>query len=151
MEILDALDSLEDGIEKCVSVPFSNKTLIDKEEILELVKDVRLRLPDDIKQAKWIKQEESRIIEQANEEAERIINKARNEISSLVDEHEITKKAYTQANEIIETAQKSSREIKSGTKQYADQVLLKVEDILKDTLDVLKTNRDELKDTAASN
>jgi len=151
MEILDALDSLEDGIEKCVSVPFSNKTLIDKEEILEMVKDVRLRLPDDIKQAKWIKQEEARIIAQAKEEAERIINQAKNSISFLIDEHEITKKAYIQANEIIESAQKSSREIKSGTKQYADQVLLKVEDVLKDTLNVLQTNRDELKDNVVSN
>lgn len=148
MEILDALDSLEDGIEKCVHVPFSNKTLIDKEEILEMVKEVRLRLPDDIKQAKWIKQEELRIIEQAETEAERIVNDAKNKISSLVDDHEITKKAYIQANEIIESAQKSSREIKSGTKQYADQILLKVEDVLQDTLNVLQVNRDELKDSS---
>lgn len=145
MEILSILETLEDLVEKSVTVPFSGKCLVDKEEILEIVKEVRLKLPDDIKQAKWVKEERQRILMEAQKEANTIIKDAEGKIAALVDEHEITKKAYEQANEIISNAQKNAREIRLGTRDYADSVLNKVEDILKDTLDVIKMNREEIK------
>lgn len=145
MEILAILETLEDLVEKSISIPLSGKCLIDKEEILEIVKEIRLKLPDDIKQAKWVKEERQRILLEAQKEANGILKDAEGKIASLVDEHEITKKAYEQANEIISTAQKNARDIRLGTREYADGVLNKVEDILRDTLDVIKMNRDELK------
>ncbi|MCX7921261.1 MAG: ATPase [Clostridia bacterium] len=145
MEILAILETLEDVVERSVSVPFSGRSLIDKEEILEIVKEIRLKLPDDIKQAKWVKEERQRILLEAQKEANNIIKDAENKISSLVDEHEITKKAYEQANEIIANAQKNAREIRLGTREYADSILNKVEEILKDTIEVVQNNREELK------
>jgi len=145
MEILAILETLEDVIERGVSVPFSGKCLVDKEEVLEIIKEIRLKLPDDIKQAKWVKEERQRILLEAQKEANNIIKDAESRISALVDEHEITKKAYEQANEIIENAQKNARNIRLGTREYADSVLNKVEQILKETLEVIQTNRDELK------
>jgi vacuolar-type H+-ATPase subunit H len=145
MEILAVLETLEDLVEKSVSVPFSGKCLVDKEEILEIIKEVRLKLPDDIKQAKWVKEERQRILLEAQKEANNMVKEAEGKISSLVDEHEITKKAYEQANEIISSAQKNAREIRLGTKEYADSVLNKVEEILTDTIEVIKLDRQELK------
>lgn len=145
MEILSILETLEDIIEKSVSVPFSGKCMVDREEILEIIKELRLKIPDDIKQAKWVKEERQRILLEAQKEANGIIREAESRITSLVDEHEITKKAYEQANEIISSAQKNAREIRLGTREYADSVLNKVEDILKDTLEVIRNNREELK------
>ena len=106
MEILSILESLENIVEKSVSVPFSGKCMIDKEEILEIIKEIRLKLPDDIKQAKWVKEERQRILLEAQKEANEIIKDAENQISSLVDEHEITKKAYEQSNDIVSNAKK---------------------------------------------
>jgi vacuolar-type H+-ATPase subunit H len=126
-------------------VPFSGKCMVDREEILEIIKEVRLKLPDDIKQAKWVKEERQRILLDAQKEANNIIKDAENKIASLVDEHEITKKAYEQANEIVTGAQKNARDIRLGTREYADGVLNKVEEILGDTLEVIRTNRKELK------
>jgi vacuolar-type H+-ATPase subunit H len=145
MEILAILEALEDLVEKSVSVPFSGKCLIDKEEILEIIKEIRLKLPDDIKQAKWVKEERQRILMEAQKEASNMQKEAESKIASLVDEHEITKKAYEQANEIIAGAQKNAREIRLGTKEYADSILNKVEEILNDTLEVIKMDRQELK------
>ena len=145
MEILSILETLEDVVEKGISVPFSGKCMVDKDEILEIVKEIRLKLPDDIKQAKWVKEERQRILLEAQKEANNIIKDAENRISSLVDEHEITKKAYEQANEIISNAQKNAREIRMGTREYADSVLNKVEEILRDTIEVIQSNREELK------
>lgn len=145
MEILSVLETLEDLVEKSLTVPFSGRCLVDKEEILEIIKEVRLKLPDDIKQAKWVKEERQRILLEAQKEANTILKDAEGKIASLVDEHEITKKAYEQANEIISNAQKNAREIRLGTKDYADSVLNKVEEILRDTMEVIKMDREELK------
>lgn len=145
MEILAILETLEDIVEKSIGLPFSGKCITDREEILEIVKEIRLKLPDDIKQAKWIKEERQRIIEESQEKAENIINNADDRISALIDKHEITKKAYEQANEIIKNAQKSAREIKLGAKDYANNVLSKVERTMEETIDVIQTNKEELK------
>lgn len=145
MEILSILEALEDVIEKSITVPLVGKSLVDKEEVLEIVKEIRLKLPDDIKQAKWVKEERQRILLEAQQEANNIVKDAQGQISSLVDEHEITKKAYEQANEIIANSQKNAREIRLGTREYADSVLNKVQEILQDTLEVISVNREELK------
>jgi len=146
MDIYDVIENLEDGIEKSVVLPFSSKSLVDKEELLEIIKQLRLSLPDDMKKAEWIMQEEKLIIEKAKQEAERIIQNAEGQIKSLIDDNDITRKAYEQASELIDSAQKNAREIKMGTKQYADKILVKVEDVLRDTLNVVKANRSELKE-----
>ncbi len=145
MEILAILETLEDLVERSTSVPFSGKCLIDREEVLEIVKEMRLKLPDDIKQAKWVKEERQRILLEAQKEANNILKDAENKIASLVDEHEITKQAYEQANEIVANAQKNAREMRLGAREYADGVLSKVEEILNDTAAVIRTNREELK------
>lgn len=145
MEILTVLETLEDLIERSSGVPFSSKCLVDREEVLEIIKEMRLKLPDDIKQAKWVKEERQKILLEAQKEANNILKDAENKIASLVDEHEITKKAYEQSNEIVGSAQKNAREIRLGAREYADSVLNKVEEILTDATDVIKTNRSELK------
>ncbi|AEV68833.1 hypothetical protein [Acetivibrio clariflavus] len=145
MEILSIIETLEEVIEKSISVPFSGKCMVDREEILEIIKEMRLKLPDDIKQAKWVKEERQKILLEAQKEANNIIKDAENKIASLIDEHEITKKAYEQANEIVSNAQKNAREIRLGTKEYADNVLSKVEEILEETLEVIRANRKEMK------
>lgn len=145
MEILSILETLEDVIEKSTNVPILGKCLVDKEEVLEIIKEMRLKLPDDIKQAKWVKDERQRILMDAQKEANNIVKDAENKIASLVDEHEITKKAYEQANEIIANAQKNAREIRLGTREYADSLLDSAEQTLKDSIEVIQSNRKELK------
>ena len=145
MEIFTLLETLEDIMEKSRNVPFSNKCIVDKEEILEIIKEIRLKLPDEIKQAKWVKEERQRILVEAKNEENDIIKEAENRIISMIDEHEITRKAYEKKVEIIETANEMSREIKSGTEEYADGVLAGIEVALEDALKVIKNNRKELK------
>ncbi len=146
MEILELLEQIEDILESGVNIPLTGgKCLVDRDAILEIVQDIRLKLPDDIKQAKRITEEKARLMAEAQQEAENIIKNAESRIAALVDENEITKKAYEQAEVIISNAKKNAREIRLGTREYADSVLNKVEEILEDTLDVIKVNRQELK------
>ena len=69
MEIFTLLETLEDILEKSRNVPFSSKCIVDKEEVLDIIKEIRLKLPDELKQAKWVKEERARILEEAQKEA----------------------------------------------------------------------------------
>lgn len=145
MEMLTILEALEDLVERGVPVPLTGKCIVNRDEILEKIKEIRLRLPDDIKQAKWVKEERQRILHEAQKEANNIVKSAESRIAELVDENEISKRAYEHANQIVAAAQKNAKEIRTGAKEYADSVLGKAEEVLKETLDVLQSNREELK------
>ncbi|MGE4282632.1 MAG: ATPase [Clostridia bacterium] len=145
MEVFSLIDTLEDIVDRGMSIPFSGKSVLEKEEILEIIQEIRLKLPEDLKQAKWVKEERQRILLEAQKEANNIIKDAENKIISLIDEHELTQKAYEQAGEIIANAQKNAREIRLGTKEYADDILVNLEKIIQQTLEVLHENRQELK------
>ena len=145
MEIFTLLDELEEYLEGAKNIPFTEKVVVNREEILDIIKEIRLKLPDELKQAKWVKEERARILVEAQKEADGIVKEAENRIISMIDEHEITRKAYEQKAQIIETANEMSREISKGTKDYADNILGKVEQALQDALKTIENNRRELK------
>ena len=118
MEIFTLLDELEDILDRSRNLPFSAKTVVNKEEILDLLKEIRLKLPDELKQAKWVKEERQRILVEAQKEADDIVKEAENRIIAMIDEHEITKKAYDQKAKIIE---KSREEIEKLTKEIEEK------------------------------
>ncbi len=152
MEIFTLLETLEDIMERSRNIPFTERGIVDKEEILEIIKEIRLKLPDELKQAKWVKEERGRILEEAQKEADGIVKEAENRIIAMIDEHEITRKAYEQKAEIIETANEMSREISKGTKDYADSILANLENAINnvsvtinEAIKTIENNRKELK------
>lgn len=145
MEIFTLLENLEELMESGQKVPFSTKVMVDIEEFREILEEIRLKLPDDLKQAKWVKEERQRIMSDAEKEANSLLKEAEGKIINMVDEHVITKQALAQKEEIIENANKVSKEISNGTREYADSILQKVEDVLRETMDLVHTNRRELK------
>lgn len=145
MEIFTLLETLEDIMERSKGIPFTEKGIVEKDEVLEIIKEIRLKLPDELKQAKWVKEERNRILEEAKKEADGIVREAENRIIAMIDEHEITRKAYDQKAEIIETANEMSREISKGTKDYADNILENIETSLVQALETIRNNRRELK------
>lgn len=145
MEIFTLLENLEELLESGSKVPFSSKVMVDIEELREKIEEIRLKLPDELKQAKWVKEERQRIMSDAQQEAEKIIKEAENKLITMIDDNTITKKAMEQQEEIINHANKVSKEISTGTRNYADAILEKVEEVLKETMSVVHENRKELK------
>lgn len=130
MEIFTLLDTIEDIIERSKTVPFTDKGIVSKNELLDIIKEIRLKLPDELKQAKWIKEERERIITEAQKDADDIVKEAENRIISMIDEHEITKKAYEKKTEIIATANDIYREYSTNANEYANSVLKDVQDTM---------------------
>ena len=145
MEIFTLLENLEELVENGTKVPLSTKVLVDRDELSEILEEIRMKLPDELKQAKWVKEERQRIIMDAQKEADQIVKETETKIISLVDDHEITRQAIAQKEEIIESADRVAREISAGTREYADALLGRLEEILKETLNVIHDNRKELK------
>ena len=145
MEIFDVIDQLEDLIENSFTLPIFRKTMINKEDFMELISDIRLRLPEDLKKAKWVTEQRTSIIEEAHKEAADIIRGGEEQMQQLVTEHEITKKAYDQANEVLANAQKNAREIRLGARQYADDVLAGIENRLSNMSAEIHAGREELR------
>lgn len=148
LDVLEIIDMMEDVIEKAVTLPFSGRALIDKDELVDLMQEVRLHLPEDFKQAKWIKEDRQRILDEANKEVASIIKNAEEQMASMIDDHEITQKAYAQANEIVAAAQNNAMELRNGTRQYADDVMASLEARIEKLLNVVHENRKELKSTS---
>ncbi len=145
MDIMALLETIEDILERSFTVPIWGKTVVEKDDVLDIIKEIRLKLPDEIKQAKWVKEERHRILHEAQKEADNVIKDTESRIMSMVDEHEITKMAMEKAEEIVENAHNTAREYHQGAKEYADEVLAKLEDILRDTIDTIRINREELR------
>ena len=145
MEIFTLLETLEEILEQSKKLPFTDKAVVDKEAILEVIKEIRLKLPDELKQAKWVKEERQKILVDAQKEANQLIKEAENRIIAMIDEHEITKKAYEQKAEIIDSANAFSKDLINGTKKYAGEILAELEQNLQEKIDVIKENRSELK------
>ncbi len=159
MEIFTLLETLEDILERSKTLPFTEKSIVDKIQFLDIIKEIRLKLPDELKQAKWIKEERERIINEAQKEAEDIVKEAENRIISMIDEHEITKKAYDKKTEIIANANEMRREMIQNANTYADEILANLEEnmlelgktlnnaelSIQNALEVIQNNRKELK------
>ena len=84
MEIFTLLETLEDILEKSRTLPFTDKSIVEKEQILDIIKEIRLKLPDELKQAKWIKEERERIISEAQKDADDIVKEAENVILNYI-------------------------------------------------------------------
>ena len=159
MEIFTLLETLEDILENSKTLPFSDKSIIEKEQFLDIIKEIRLKLPEELKQAKWIKEERERIIAEAQKDADDIVREAENRIISMIDEHEITKKAYDKKTEIIADANEMYREITKGTNVYVDGILANIENnmlelgkslsnvemTIQNAVETIQNNRKELK------
>lgn len=144
MEIINLLEKLEDIVEEAAKMPLTNKVMINREEVLEIITDMRIKLPDEIKQATWIKEERQRILSETQNEASSIIHDAMNRQESLIDDHELTKLASQNAKEIEEKARRNAFEVKTETMEYCGRLLAKTQEGLEAMLKTLVENREEL-------
>lgn len=135
--VLKLLDELETVIDQSKHMAFSSKVQIDKNELFEIITEIRLRLPNELKQAKWVIEERNKILIDAQNEAEDIVKAAEERLKKLIDENEITKRAYEQATEIIESSKSTSKEMRLGANEYADEILALTETRLKEMMEII--------------
>lgn len=150
MDIMEIIDLMEEAIEKASSVPLTGKVMIDKDEILDYIQEIRLMYPDELKEAKWVKEERQRILHEAETRAEAIQKNAEETQMALIDEHEITRCAYEQANELVRNASEQAMDIKTDCDQYVDDLLSNAEERLQLLLNKIRQDRADMNNVGGS-
>ena len=167
MKVLELLEELEDIVDAATKVPMMSKVMVEAEDVFSIIREIRLALPDDVQQAKWIRDERDRILADAKTEYERIIREAKKQADYLVETNEITARATKLAQEIRDDADINAKILKMKTYDYVDKILYdmqaKMDEMnmryfgdmysnLEKTFDqinqTLSANREEIKDLA---
>ena len=144
MDVLVLIDKLDDLIHNAKPVPLTDQVRVDKEEIYDLLDQMRATIPEEIKQARWIVKERQEMLAEAKREAERIVKEARDQQARLVSDQEVVKQAENHAEDIIEEARSREREIRLGAEDYADDILNTLEVNLEKFLAAVQRGRDRL-------
>ncbi|MEA3336459.1 MAG: hypothetical protein U9R25_11150 [Chloroflexota bacterium] len=126
IEIQQLINQLESIINNGKRIPFSQNLMVDEEAVRRVIDQMRVSVPDLIKQAERTLGERDRIIAQANEEASRIVQMAREQATELVEEHEIVEDARQKGNEIVVEAHSEMAAMRAEADQYALQSLTRL-------------------------
>lgn len=150
------IDEIEEYIDSCKPQAFSStKIIVNKDEIDELLRELRMKTPDEIKRYQKIISNKEAILNDARTKAETLINEATIQTNQLINEHEIMQQAYAQANEVVTMATRQAQEIldnatleannvRMSAMQYMDDMLANLENIIAASSQTAVANYDAL-------
>ena len=152
MNIDELLDLMEETMEEASGLPFSgSKRMVDIDKMRDIIDEVRLNMPTEIRQAKAIVNDRAHIIASAKREAEAIVKKAEDRARVLVGEEQIVRAAQQRAAEILSSAQSQSREMRTTVTDYCENMLRITEEQLARNAAEVKTVRANLRQNAKNN
>lgn len=144
--IEQVISDIEAYLDDCKFQPFSNtKIIVDKDQLEDMLAELRLKTPEEIKKYQKIINNKEAILNDAKEQADAILDAAKVQTEELINEHEIMQRAYAQANQLIEqaTAQAQSildnatedaNSIRMGAVAYTDDMLSKLQYIIEHSI-----------------
>ena len=127
IDIIFLIEQLERLVTSGRNMPLTSNVIIDQARALDLLDQLRVAVPEEVRAAKRINEETERIVERAQEEAERILARAQEQAAFLIEERELTKAAEIKSGEIIADGQREADEIRRGADEYAQSVLVRLE------------------------
>ena len=167
MRVLELLDEIEEIVDTASGILLTGKIMVDSQELLEIVKEIRSELPEEIQQARWIKNERDRILSEAKNEYETIIRNAEKQAEDLIEQDAIMTQAHQRADALMQTTENNVRQLKMSTYDYVDGILFdfqekmdelsttyfndmfnRLEMTFNDINTTLANNRDEIKEMA---
>ena len=155
-KIEQVIEEIEEFIEECKFQPFSSTNIVvNKEEMEELIAELRSKTPEEIRRYQKIISNKEAILADAQQKADQIIAQAQIQTNELVSEHQIMQQAYAQANEVVMIATKQAQEILDNATNeannirlyamsYTDDKLRSLEDILIHSIDTTKSRTENL-------
>ena len=121
-------------IQNARHVPLSTQIMLNEDELMELIDQIRFNLPDEMKQANWTVSEQNRIITEAHAEAARTMSRANERAEEAASEHEVLRRAERHASQMVKDAQAKSDQIIRDAEGYALEQLKQLEAHLGRTL-----------------
>ena len=144
MDVLVLIDKLDDLVHNAKAVPLTDQVRLDREEIYEILDQMRATIPEEIKQARWIVKERQEMLAEAKRECDRIVQEAREQAVREASQTEIVKLAERQADDIVDDARRKARETRLEMEDWADSILSTLEVNLDKFLGAVKRGRERL-------
>ena len=146
-DIMELIDRLELQVTEGKRVLLSNRVLVEEEEFLALLDQLRQAIPVEFSQARRVLQERQQIVLEAQAEATKIVNTARDKAEYLISEKGLTAEARYRSEDYLRQGRESSRRLMSEIDSYAKRVLDDVERVMKTNLDdVERVMQENLRD-----
>ncbi len=138
MDIQHLVDRLEQALNESYRIPLSAYLMVHEDKLFNLIDQLRVAVPEEVRRANRIESEKERILAQANEEGERIRELAKQEASDLVKRDAIMMTTQQRSDNILERARRDADALRSDADAYVVEVLIKLEEDLLRSLAVVR-------------
>jgi cell division septum initiation protein DivIVA len=145
MDLIERIDELQVLIEEAKAVPLSSSAVVNRDEMLELLAQLKEEVPDEVRQARWMARDRDELLGRARKEAERVLSEAREQRDRLLSRTEIVHAAQREAERIIDEAKDRAAKKRLEAEDYMDQKLAAFEILLNKTLAVVGKGREQLR------
>jgi regulator of protease activity HflC (stomatin/prohibitin superfamily) len=128
MDILQLIDRLEELFNDAKAVPFTHNVVVDEDRMLELIDQMRIAIPEEVKKAQQVMAQRDRVMAQAQEEANRTLQLSRDKAEQLIDRDVIVQEAQRRAEQILAQARNEAETTRVDTDNYVVDTLMKLQD-----------------------
>lgn len=118
MDILQLIDRLEELFNESRTLPFTRNAVVDEDKMLDIIDQMRVTIPSEVKQAQEVLAKRDRIMAQAQEEANRIVTLAREKAEQMVEHEIIVKNATARADQILTQARTEAQATRRDADEY---------------------------------
>jgi hypothetical protein len=136
-----------DTISTARAMPLSSSVLVARDELIDLLQAALARLPDEMRQARWLLRERDEFLEARQREADNLLDEVRVQAERMVQRTEIVRQANQVAQRIIEDAREESRRLRHEAEDFCDQKLASFEIVLDRTMKIVQSGREKLQAT----
>jgi cell division septum initiation protein DivIVA len=143
-DLLALLDELEGYLADSTRIPLTGRLMVNEQEVFEIIDRLRQSIPDALHQAQKVNRERERLLQQAREEGDALINESRAYAEKMARESAIIQKAQEEADRVLDEARRVSREIRLAARDYADELMERVESHMMKAVTIIRQGREEL-------
>jgi F0F1-type ATP synthase membrane subunit b/b' len=129
------------------SMPLSSSALLNRDEVLELIDELKSSLPDEIKQARWVVKDREELLAKARRDAEVMVEQARAEQLRLASHEAVVERANEESERILQQAEDDARKLRLEAEDYVDAKLAQLENVLQKILEDMIGSNDALSRT----
>lgn len=148
-DIIYLLERLEELLSSGTGLPFTRRRLVDDEQCLAIIEQIRLNLPHEVRQARRINTERETLVEEAQARAAQIVRAAEADAEERLQEHHLTRRAESRGHEVITQAERRAAQMQRDVDEYAYSVLSDLERQLEGQLTSLRAGLTDLEDRIA--
>lgn len=146
-ELQELVDEMIVAVTEAKSVPLSGNVMVDREQMLEMLENLRDRMPEEMRAARWMVRERDAFVARTNERVRDLVTRARSKADGLVSESNIITEATEEANILVRRAEDEARQIRLEAEDYASDRMEKLEKLLTNVLAQTRQVRADLHQT----